>query len=77
MAVCFPGQFVRIRLLAGERKGVFLVPQAAVMQTEQARLVMVAGEDNKVVPRPVETAEWQGKNWVITKGPGRRQGHRR
>ena len=63
-----PGQFVRIRLLAGERKGVFLVPQAAVMQTEQARLVMVAGEDNKVVPRPVETAEWQGKNWVITKG---------
>ena len=63
-----PGQFVRIRLLAGERQGVFLVPQAAVMQTEQARLVMVAGPDNKVVPRPVQTAEWQGKDWVITQG---------
>jgi len=63
-----PGQFVRVRLQVGDRPGVFLVPQAAVMQTEQARLVMVAGPDNKVVPRPVETAEWQGKDWVITKG---------
>ena len=63
-----PGQFVRVRLQVGERKGVFLVPQAAVVQTEQARLVMLAGPDDKVVPRPVETAEWQGKDWVITKG---------
>ncbi len=63
-----PGQFVRVRLQVGERAGVFLVPQAAVMQTEQARLVMVAGPDNKVVPRPVQTAEWQGKDWVITQG---------
>ena len=63
-----PGQFVRIRLLTGERKGVFLVPQAAVMQTEQARLVMLADADNKVAPRPVETAEWQGSDWVVTKG---------
>ena len=63
-----PGQFVRIRLLTGERKGVFLVPQAAVVQTDQARLVMVADADNKVVPRPVVTAEWRDKDWVITKG---------
>ncbi|MEI7612890.1 MAG: efflux RND transporter periplasmic adaptor subunit [Betaproteobacteria bacterium] len=63
-----PGQFVRIRLLVGERKGVFLVPQSAVLQTEQARLVMVADSDNKVAPRPVQTAEWIGKDWVITKG---------
>ncbi len=63
-----PGQFVRVRLQVGERAGVFLVPQAAVMQTEQARLVMLAGPDNKVVPRPVQTAEWQGKDWVITEG---------
>ena len=63
-----PGQFVRVRLQVGERAEVFLVPQAAVMQTEQARLVMLAGPDNKVVPRPVQTAEWQGKDWVITQG---------
>ncbi|MDE2583860.1 MAG: efflux RND transporter periplasmic adaptor subunit [Betaproteobacteria bacterium] len=63
-----PGQFVRVRLLTGEREGVFLVPQAAVIQTEQGHLVMLAGADNKVTPRPVETAEWRGKDWVITKG---------
>lgn len=63
-----PGQFVKVRLLSGLREGLFLVPQAAVMQTEQGRLVMLAGADNKVTPRPVETAEWRGKDWVITKG---------
>lgn len=63
-----PGQFVRVRLHIGERKSVYLVPQAAVLQTEQARLVMTVDENNKVVPKPVQTAEWQGKDWVVTKG---------
>ena len=63
-----PGQFVRVRLLVGERTGVFLVPQAAVLQTEQGQLVMLADADNKVAPRPVQTAEWYGKDWVITGG---------
>ena len=63
-----PGQFVRVRLLTGNREGVFLVPQAAVMQTEQARLVMVVDAESKVAPRPVQTAEWRGKDWVITGG---------
>lgn len=63
-----PGQFVRVRLLLDERQGVFLVPQAAVMQTEQAYLVMTVTPDNKVAPKPVQTAEWHGKDWVITKG---------
>lgn len=63
-----PGQFVRVRLLTGNREGVFLVPQAAVLQTEQARLVMVVDAESKVAPRPVQTAEWRGKDWVITGG---------
>jgi membrane fusion protein (multidrug efflux system) len=63
-----PGQFVRVRLLTGNREGIFLVPQAAVIQTEQARLVMVVDGENKVAPRPVQTAEWRGKDWVITGG---------
>lgn len=63
-----PGQFVRIRLLTGERDGVFLVPQAAVIQSEQGALVMLADGENKVAPRPVQLAEWLGKNWVVTGG---------
>jgi membrane fusion protein (multidrug efflux system) len=63
-----PGQFVRARLAIGERPGVFLVPQSAIVQTDKGRLVMVVGADSKVMPKPIETAEWQGKNWVVTKG---------
>ncbi len=63
-----PGQFVRARLLTGMRDGVFLVPQVAVMQTDRGRMVMVADAQNKVAPRPVQTGEWRGKDWVILGG---------
>ncbi len=63
-----PGQFVRVRLLTGHRDGVFLVPQSAVVQTEQGRQLMLAGPDGKVQPRPVQAGEWYGKDWVILGG---------
>ncbi len=69
-----PGQFLRARLVAGDRDNVFLVPQAAVMQTDQGRIVMLANDKNAVEPRPVTAGEWAGKDWVITGGlkPGER-----
>lgn len=62
------GQFVRVRLLLEDREGVFLVPQAAVTQSEKGRAVMLLGAEDKVTPRPVVTAEWRGRDWVITSG---------
>lgn len=63
-----PGQFVRARLITGERSGVFKVPQAAVMQTEKGPIVMTVGADNKVEPRPVKTGQWSGADWVVLGG---------
>jgi membrane fusion protein (multidrug efflux system) len=63
-----PGQFVRVRLTTGERGGVFLVPQAAVVQAAQGMLVMVANAENKVEPRPIQAGEWHGRDWVILGG---------
>jgi membrane fusion protein (multidrug efflux system) len=63
-----PGQFVRARLITGERDGVFKVPQAAVMQTDKGPVVMTVGADNKVEPRPVKTGQWSGTDWVILGG---------
>lgn len=63
-----PGQFVRIRLLAGEKADVFLVPQSAVIQSEQGNLVMTADGENKVAPRPIKTGDWFGKDWVVLGG---------
>ena len=62
-----PGQFVKVQILAGEQQA-FLVPQAAVVQTEQARMVWVAEADGTANMRPIQTANWIGSNWVVTGG---------
>jgi membrane fusion protein, multidrug efflux system len=62
-----PGQFAKVQILAGEQEA-FLVPQAAVFQTEQAKLVWVVDADGKANMRPVQTANWIGSNWVVTSG---------
>lgn len=63
-----PGQFVRARVLTGVKSGIFLVPQSAVMQTEQGRAVFLVGANNTVEPRPVTAGDWHGKDWVILDG---------
>jgi membrane fusion protein (multidrug efflux system) len=63
-----PGQFVRVRITAGERENVFLVPQNAVLQTENANLVFVVGPDGKAAARPVKPGDWFGKDWAILSG---------
>lgn len=62
-----PGQFLKVHLLAGDQTAI-LVPQNAVVQTDQAKLVMTVGADNKVVPKPVQTGSWIGGDMIITSG---------
>ena len=63
-----PGQFVTVRITAGERDNVFLVPQAAVVQTEKGYLVFVVDAEGKAQARPVKTGDWIGSDWSITSG---------
>jgi membrane fusion protein (multidrug efflux system) len=62
-----PGQFVKVQIVAGEQDAI-LVPQAAVMQTEQTRAVWIAAADGKAVMRPIQTAGWFGNDWIVTGG---------
>lgn len=62
-----PGQFARVQVLAGEQQA-YLVPQQAVVQTEQGRLVWVADAEGKVAMRPIQTANWYNNDWVVTGG---------
>jgi len=62
-----PGQFVRVQVSVGERDA-YLVPQAALSQTEQGQMLFTVAKDNTVAPRPVETDGWSGTDWVVTKG---------
>jgi membrane fusion protein (multidrug efflux system) len=66
--VLLPGQFVRVRITAGERTNVFLVPQDAVIQTEKGSLVFVVGPDGKAAPRPIVPGVWYGTEWEILQG---------
>ena len=63
-----PGQFVRVRVTTGEREGVFLVPQIAVLTSDLGRAVYVVNEKSEAVMRPVVTGNWIGKDWVILEG---------
>lgn len=62
-----PGQFVHVQILAGDQQA-YLIPQVAVVQTEQARNVWVVGPNNVATTRAVQTANWIGSDWVITDG---------
>ncbi len=67
-----PGQFVRARIFTGTRSGVYLVPQAAVLTSDQGKFVFVAEKsaDGKTIAavRPIQEGSWQGSDWVVLGG---------
>ncbi|RPH65518.1 MAG: efflux RND transporter periplasmic adaptor subunit [Burkholderiales bacterium] len=62
-----PGQYVKARVEIGEREA-FVVPQAAVQQTDRGRFVWLVDASDKVEQRPVETGGWVGRDWVVRDG---------
>jgi len=69
-----PGQFVRVRIEAGMRADGMLIPQRAVTVTPQGASVMVVGDSDVVVSRPVKVGGLHGGSWAILDGiaPGER-----
>jgi membrane fusion protein (multidrug efflux system) len=69
-----PGMFARVRFSEGTADNTIKVPQRAVQTTVQGQLVMVVDAESKVAPRPVQTGEMAGGDFVITEGlkPGDR-----
>jgi membrane fusion protein (multidrug efflux system) len=63
-----PGMFARIRFSEGTAENTIKVPQRAVQTTVQGQLVMVVDAESKVAPRPVQTGEMAGGDFVITEG---------
>lgn len=64
----FPGQFVRIRVTAGEPRAVFMVPQVAVLNSDRGRFVYVLNDNNEATQRPVIVDNWMGKDWIVLEG---------
>ncbi|MEO5363789.1 MAG: efflux RND transporter periplasmic adaptor subunit [Magnetococcus sp. DMHC-8] len=65
--VLLPGQFVRVQLAMANIDGI-TVPQRAVQTSPQGQVVLMVDEQNKVVPRPVQSGGFSGQEWIITTG---------
>ena len=63
-----PGDFVRVRVIAGYRDRVFLVPQTAVLQNERGHFLFTLDTEGKAAIRPVRVGEWVGSDWTILEG---------
>lgn len=63
-----PGQFVRARVTTGQKEGVFLVPQTAVMTTDLGKFVFVADEKNQATMKNITVGNWVGQDWVVLSG---------
>jgi membrane fusion protein, multidrug efflux system len=63
-----PGQFVRAILTGAQRPNALTVPQRAVMEGPQGKLVYVVGAGDKAEPRPIVVGEWADKDWIVLSG---------
>jgi membrane fusion protein (multidrug efflux system) len=63
-----PGQFVRAILKGAARPNAITVPQRAVMEGGQGKIVYVLSPDSKAMPKPITVGDWTGTDWIITSG---------
>jgi multidrug efflux system membrane fusion protein len=64
----WPGQYVNVRLVLGERKGALTMPAAAVQRSQSGTYVYVVGEGQTVQAQPIEVANIQDGIAIIDKG---------
>ena len=64
----WPGEFVNVRLILDNRKGVPTVPEQTVQEGPEGKYVYVIKPDDTVARRPVEVAAVQDGIAVIDKG---------
>jgi multidrug efflux system membrane fusion protein len=65
----WPGQYVNVRLVFGQRKQALTVPAAAVQRSQSGTYVYVLDGDGQTVqPRPIEVASIQDGIAIIDKG---------
>ncbi len=64
----WPGQFVRIRLVLGEKKDAVLIPYTAIQQTQKGPIVYITKEDNTVSIRTVELGQREDENIIVLSG---------
>ncbi|KRD99921.1 RND transporter [Bosea sp. Root381] len=64
-----PGMYVRVRLEQAVREGAIVVPQRAIVRTQEGRaqVYVIAAEDT-AEPRDIELGEAIGSDWLVLSG---------
>jgi membrane fusion protein (multidrug efflux system) len=63
-----PGQYVPLYLTIGHRPNTLLIPQTALMQSQEGDAVYVVGKDDKVERRAIEVHNSYKDSWIVRKG---------
>lgn len=63
-----PGMYVTLKAKLGERNGVFVVPQAAMLRDTVGAYVYVAGSDGKAKRHDVTADTMHDGNWIVSSG---------
>ncbi|HEY4068250.1 MAG TPA: efflux RND transporter periplasmic adaptor subunit [Burkholderiaceae bacterium] len=64
----WPGQYVNVRLVLGQRSQALTVPAPAVQRSQDGTYVYVVDTDNKVKTQPIQVAQIQDGIAIIDKG---------
>ena len=64
----FPNQFVNVRMVVDVRKGVVVVPSAAIQRGAQGNVVYVVKDDSTVTLRTVQTGPTEGNLTAVESG---------
>jgi multidrug efflux system membrane fusion protein len=64
----FPNQFVNVRMVVDTRRGVVVVPNAAIQRNNQGTIVYVVTPDSTVAIRPVVTGPSEGEITAVESG---------
>ena len=63
-----PGQYIPLQMIAGHQPEALLIPEKALLQTQEGTHVLVVDKDNKVEKRMVTTGASYEQQWIVNKG---------
>ena len=63
-----PGQYIPLRMIVGHLPDALLIPDTALLQTQEGTYVFVVDKDNKVGKRMVTTGVSYERQWVVENG---------
>ena len=63
-----PGTFVTVKATLAEQQGAYRIPQTAILRDPQGPYVLVVGNDNKAVRKPLPEGRQQGGDFIVSSG---------